>query len=53
MAATSRDYYELLEVANNPEAEEHEEIREWLGEGFDPSRFDLQKVNAALRRLKV
>ena len=46
-------YYDLLEAVNNPEDEEHEELREWLGEGFDPSRFDLQKVNTALSRLKI
>ena len=45
-------YYELLEAVNNPKHEAHQQMLDWLGEPFDPSRFDLQAVNAALRRVK-
>ena len=45
-------YYELLEVVNNPKHKAHQEMLDWLGEPFDPGRFDLQDVNATLRRLK-
>ena len=46
-------YYELLEAVNDPKHEDHEELLDWLGEGFDPTRFDLEGVNAILRRLKL
>ena len=45
-------YYELLEAVNNPKHEAHQQMLDWLGEPFDPSRFDLHAVNAALRRVK-
>jgi len=40
-------YADLLETLSNPEAEEYEEIMEWLNESsgsyspFDPARFDI------------
>jgi hypothetical protein len=46
-------YYELLEAVNNPKHEAHQEMLDWLGDQFDPGRFDLQEVNATLRRLKL
>ena len=46
-------YYELLEALNNPKHESHQEMLDWLGEPFDPDRFDLQEVNAILRGLKL
>jgi hypothetical protein len=46
-------YYELLEAVNNPKHEAHQQMLDWLGEPFDPGRFDLQAVNAALRRVKL
>jgi Plasmid pRiA4b ORF-3-like protein len=45
-------YYELLETVNNPKHKAYQEMLDWLGEPFDPGRFDLQEVNATLRRLK-
>jgi hypothetical protein len=45
-------YYRLLGVVNDPEHEEYQETLEWLGDPFDPSHFDLQKINTELRRLK-
>jgi hypothetical protein len=45
-------YYQLLEVINDPEHEEYQEMLRWLGDRFDPSHFDPQKVNSELRRLK-
>jgi hypothetical protein len=29
------------------------ELLEWLGDQFDPDRFDLQKINAELRALEI
>ena len=34
-------YTNLLEVLKDPEHEDHEEMREWLGDDFDPNVFDL------------
>ena len=42
-------YANLLEVLNNLKDEEHEEMREWVGEDFDPEHFDLDTVNRILR----
>jgi len=42
-------YYEMLEVLENPDHPEYEEMREWMGEDFDPEKFDLDKVNRQLR----
>ncbi|MEI6277959.1 MAG: hypothetical protein WCQ16_01090 [Verrucomicrobiae bacterium] len=44
-----RGYAELQETLRNPKHEEYESLREWVGPGFDPTSFDLKKVNAFLR----
>jgi len=44
-------YEELLEVLDDPRHEDYEDYRGWAGEDFDPERFDLEKVNRALRRV--
>jgi hypothetical protein len=41
-------YYGLLEVLKNPSHEEYEDLREWVGEDFDPTYFDVEEVNAWL-----
>jgi hypothetical protein len=48
-----RGYYRLLKVISNPNHEEHQEMLDWLGDPFDPGHFDLQEINAQLRRLKI
>ena len=42
-------YEELLRVLNDPTDEEHEHMREWAPEGFDPAVFDLVAANCRLR----
>jgi hypothetical protein len=44
-------YEELLEVLADPDHEEYEHYHGWVGEDFDPERFDLEEVNKALRRV--
>ena len=44
-------YFQLLEALADPEAEEHEEVLEWLGDDFDPERLDLDAVNRQLAGL--
>lgn len=41
-------YDNLLDILEDPEHEEHEDVCEWLGEGFDPERFDLESINEQL-----
>jgi hypothetical protein len=43
----------MLDVLADPEHEEHEDMLEWLGEGFDPEHFDVDEVNRELGRLKI
>jgi hypothetical protein len=41
-------YYNLLEAVRDPKHPEHEELREWLGEKYDPEAFDLDRINGLL-----
>ncbi len=45
----------LVETVNDPTADKHEDIRDWLGlepgERVDPKAFDLNVPNGRLRRL--
>jgi hypothetical protein len=45
-------YAEFLEAIQNPDHPEHEDYLEWIGGDFDPEGFDLDGVNAGLRRLR-
>ena len=46
-------YAGLLEALADPDHPEHDDLSEWVGEGFDPEAFDLQAVNRALGKLKL
>ena len=41
-------YYSILEIVADPLHEEHEQMKEWLGDGFDPEAFDRDEVNELL-----
>ena len=41
----SRGYQSLLEILADPSHEEFDEMHEWIGEEFDPERFDLARAN--------
>ena len=41
-------YVDLLQTISNPKHPEHEDMLEWLGEGFDPEAFDLEETNEDL-----
>jgi len=45
-------YAELIETLADPGRPEYEELRSWVGEGFNPAAFSLDKVNAALDRVR-
>ena len=46
-------YYELLAALADPKHEQHEEMKEWVGGEWDASQFDLEGINAGLKRLKA
>jgi hypothetical protein len=44
-------YHILVEAIRNPDHPEHEDLLDWLGDEFDPARFDLEAVNEYLGRM--
>lgn len=46
-------YYYMLQALKDPNHNEYDYIKRWLGSNFDPNTFDLDIVNAKLRRLKI
>lgn len=46
-------YCDLLEALDDPDHAGHEDAIDWLGEEYDPGRFDLDEINKRLRRIKV
>ena len=47
------DYAGKLAILADPDDEEHEEMREWMGEDFDPSHFDLALTNQRLAKIEI
>jgi hypothetical protein len=43
-------YYYRLEALRDKNHDAHEETVEWMGEDFDPARFDVEAVNKQLAR---
>jgi hypothetical protein len=43
-------YKNLLKILNKPDREEHEEYLEWVGEEFDPEKFDKDAVNKKFKK---
>jgi hypothetical protein len=46
-------YEYLLEILANPKHEAYAERVEWLGGSFDPEAFEIDTINADLRKLKI
>ncbi len=44
-------YSDKLEALANPDDEDGEELRDWMGKDFDPERFDKDAVNRTLLAL--
>ncbi|MEN5059700.1 hypothetical protein [Luteimonas sp. TWI1416] len=44
-------YAHLRDALADPDHEDHDDLREWLGEGFDPDACDVEAINAALVKL--
>jgi hypothetical protein len=45
-------FYDLLEAIRDPEHEEHQELLDWVGGGFDPEAFSVDEVNLRLAQLQ-
>jgi hypothetical protein len=45
-------YADLLEALADPNHPDREEMLDWVDESFDPTAFNLTKVNARLKRLR-
>ena len=44
-------FYELLDALRDPTHEQHEELRDWVGDDYDPDAFSTEAVNRILTRL--
>jgi Plasmid pRiA4b ORF-3-like protein len=45
-------YHHLMEVLSDPNHKRHEELREWMGDDFDPEAFSADQVNRRLAPLQ-
>ncbi len=46
-------YYNLLEIMADPKHPEHADMKDWVGGELNAARFDLNAVNAVLKRFKA
>lgn len=46
-------YYNLLEALADPKHPDHLDLKDWIGREWDAARFDLNGINAILKRLKA
>jgi len=44
-------FYNLLEIIENPNHEEHDDMVDWLGDKFDPEVFEVGEINKLLKRV--
>lgn len=44
-------YARLVAAIQNPDHPDHEDLLEWVGEGFDPNEFDLNQINQDVESL--
>ena len=42
-------YYNLLEILTDPENPEHAEMKEWVGEDYDPEFFSVEECNRQIK----
>lgn len=45
-------HYQNMEIIKDPKHPEYKETKRWLGRGYDPLKFDIDKVNKELPRFK-
>jgi hypothetical protein len=46
-------YADFLAAYDDPAHEEHQDFREWAGDGFDATSFDAKEVTRKLRGLRL
>ncbi|MDO8545601.1 MAG: plasmid pRiA4b ORF-3 family protein [Opitutaceae bacterium] len=46
-------YYDMLKSLADPKDPEHDDVTEWLGDEWDAARLDVDRVNAALKRMRA
>lgn len=46
-------YYNLLEALANPKHPDHADLKDWIDGEWDAARFDVEEINAVLKRLKA
>ena len=46
-------YAEFVDAMADPEHEEHEQMKEWVGGSWDATHFNLAAVNTDLKRIKA
>lgn len=44
-------YLELLAALGDPQHPEHDELLDWVGNGFDPAAFDVDQADKVLRSM--
>jgi hypothetical protein len=44
-------FYDLLDAVRDPAHEQHQEMRDWIGDDYDPEAFSVEAVNRVLTRL--
>lgn len=45
-------YYRNLEILKDPKHPEYKDVKRWLGRGYDPEKFDIDKVNKELPKFR-
>jgi len=45
-------YEDIIYALKNPDDEDSEDLLEWLGEDYDPERFEVEDVNEELREME-
>ena len=45
-------YVHVLRAFRNPKHPDHEDIMNWLEEGYDPERFNVDEVNEGLMKIR-
>lgn len=45
-------YCNLLKALRNPRHPEHEDMRSWAGDDYDPEHFDADTVNERLMKIR-
>ena len=43
-------FYRMLDALEDPDDEEHDELKDWVGGSFDPEEFSVEAVNQQLRQ---